>query len=42
MSVDVILGYMFLKDIEVKNLTRIMKAKQLGMEESFIEKIIVI
>tara|TARA_Y100000294_G_C8567053_1_gene341316 strand:- start:3504 stop:4550 length:1047 start_codon:yes stop_codon:yes gene_type:complete len=42
MSVDVILGYMFLKDIEVKNLTRIIKAKQLGMEESFIEKTIVI
>lgn len=42
MRVDVILGYMFLKDIEVKNLTRIIKTKQLGMEESFIEKIIVI
>jgi len=42
LSVDVILGYMFLKDLEVKNLTRIIKAKQLGMEESFIEKIILI
>lgn len=42
MSVDVILGYMFLKDLEVKNLTRIIKAKQLGMDESFIEKTIVI
>ena len=40
MSVDVILGYMFLKDLEVKNLSRIIKAKQLGMEEDFIEKII--
>lgn len=42
MSVDVILGYMFLKDLEVKNLARIIKAKQLGMPESFIEKAIVI
>jgi len=42
MGVDVILGYMFLKDIEVKNLTRIIKAKQLHMPEEFIEKIIVV
>ena len=42
MSVDVILGYMFLKDLEVKNLTRIIKAKQLNMPEDFIEKTIVI
>lgn len=42
MSVDVILGYMFLKDLEVKNLTRIIKARQLGMEDEFIEKTIVV
>ena len=42
MSVDVILGYMFLKDLEVKNLMRIIKARQLGMQDEFIEKIIVI
>ena len=42
MSVDVILGYMFLKDLEVKNLARIIKAKQLGLSEQFIEKAIVI
>ena len=42
MSVDVILGYMFLKDLEVKNLTRIVKAKQLSLSEEFIEKTIVI
>ena len=42
MSVDVILGYMFLKDLEVKNLTRIIKAKQLGLTEDFIEKTIVV
>ena len=42
MSVDVILGYMFLKDVEVKNLERIAKAKHLGMDESFIERIVVV
>jgi len=42
MSVDVILGYMFLKDLEVKNLSRIIKAKQLMLSEDFIEKTIVI
>ena len=42
MSVDVILGFMFLKDLEVKNLSRIIKAKQLGLSETFIEKAIVI
>jgi len=42
MSVDVILGYMFLKDLEVKNLSRIIKAKQLSLSEEFIEKTIVI
>ena len=42
MSVDVILGYMFLKDLVVKNLTRIIKARQLGMEDEFVEKTIVI
>jgi V/A-type H+-transporting ATPase subunit C len=42
MSVDVILGFMFLKDLEVKNLNRIVKAKQLGLPETFIEKAIVI
>ncbi|MCB9362848.1 V-type ATPase subunit [Candidatus Woesearchaeota archaeon] len=42
MSVDVILGYMFLKNLEVKNLTRIIKAKELGLKEDFIERMIVI
>ena len=42
MSVDVILGFMFLKDLEVKNLNRIVKAKQLGLPETFIEKAIAI
>lgn len=42
MTVDVILGYMFLKDLEVKNLTRIIKSKQLKLDEKFIDQTIVI
>ena len=37
LSVDVILGYMFAKDIEAKNLKMIVKGKQLGLSEEFIE-----
>ena len=37
LSVDVILGYMFAKDIEVRNLKIIIKGKQLGLSEDFIE-----
>ncbi|MBI3034700.1 ATP synthase A1 subunit C [Candidatus Woesearchaeota archaeon] len=37
LSVDVILGYMFAKDIEVRNLKIIVKGKQLGLREDFIE-----
>jgi len=37
LSVDVILGYMFAKEIEIKNLKTIVKGKQLGLEEGFIE-----
>lgn len=37
LSIDVILGYMFAKDIEVRNLRIIVKGKQLGLEEEFIE-----
>jgi len=36
LSVDVILGYMFAKDIEVRNLKIIVKGKQLGLSEEFI------
>lgn len=42
LSVDVILGYMFAKEIEIRNLRTIIKGKQLGMGESFIEKELVI
>ena len=37
LSIDVILGYMFAKDIEVRNLKIIIKGKQLGLSEQFIE-----
>ena len=37
LSVNVILGYMFAKDIEVRNLKIIVKGKQLGLSEDFIE-----
>ena len=37
LSVDVILGYMFAKDIEVRNLKIIIKGKQLGLSDEFIE-----
>ncbi len=37
LSIDVILGYMFAKDLEVRNLRIIVKGKQLGLSDSFIE-----
>ncbi len=37
LSVDTILGYMFAKDMEVRNLRIIIKGKQLGLSEEFIE-----
>lgn len=37
LSIDVILGYMFAKDLEVRNLKIIVKGKQLGLKEDFIE-----
>ena len=42
LSVDVIMGYLFAKEIEVKNLKTIIKGKQLGMKEEFIEGELVI
>ncbi|MBI2550055.1 V-type ATPase subunit [Candidatus Woesearchaeota archaeon] len=41
LSVDVILGYMFAKEIEVRNPKLVMKAKQLGIGEGFAERQIV-
>jgi V/A-type H+-transporting ATPase subunit C len=37
LSIDIILGYMLAKDIEVRNLKIIVKGKQLGLTEDFIE-----
>ena len=37
LSVDVILGYMMAKDIEVRNLKMIIKGKQLGVDGQYIE-----
>lgn len=37
LSIDLILGYMFAKDVEVRNLRIIVKGKQLGLKEEFIE-----
>ncbi len=38
LSSDAILGYMFAKEIEAKNLKLMTKAKQLGLKEEFIEE----
>lgn len=37
LSIDVILGYMFAKEIEVRNLKILIKGKQLNLKEEFIE-----
>ena len=42
LTVDVILGYMFSKEIEVKNLKMLLKARQLNLSEDFIEKQIIV
>ena len=42
LSIDVILGYMFAKDIEIKNLRTIIKGRQLGLKDEFIESELVI
>jgi V/A-type H+-transporting ATPase subunit C len=42
LSIDVILGYMFAKEVEVRNLRIIIKGKQLGLDEDFIERQLVV
>ncbi len=42
LSVDVILGYMLAKDVEIRNLKTLIKGKELGVEEPFIEQALVI
>src|SRR3989338_2294828 len=38
LSVNIILGFMLAKDIEIRNLRILIKGKQLGLNEEFIEK----
>jgi len=42
LSVDVILGYLFAKEVEIKNLKMLTKGKQLKMDESFLRSIMVV
>jgi len=42
LSVDVLLGYMFAKDIEIRNLKTLLRGKQLGVDDSFIESQLVV
>ncbi len=42
LSVDTIIGYMFAKEIEVKNLQMLVKGKQLGIADEFLQKQLVI
>ncbi len=42
LSMDVILGYMFAKEVEVKNLKMLLKSRQLSLEDEFVEKQIII
>ena len=41
LSIDVILGYMFAKEIEIQNLMKLVKGKELGLDEAQISKEIV-
>ncbi|MFH1408960.1 MAG: V-type ATPase subunit, partial [Nanoarchaeota archaeon] len=40
-SVDVILAFLLAKEIEIMNLKRLVKGKQLGVQENMIEKVLV-
>lgn len=42
LTVDVILGYMFAKEIEVKNLKMLLKSRQLDLSNEFVEQQIII
>jgi V/A-type H+-transporting ATPase subunit C len=41
LSVDVVLGFMFAKDVEVKNLRTIIKSKSLELTEDYVKRLIV-
>ncbi len=42
LSVDVILGYMLAKELEVRNLKILLKGKQVGLEEALLEKQLIV
>ncbi len=42
LSINTILGYMFAKEIEIQNLLKLIKGKELGLDEKFIESEIVV
>ncbi len=42
LSIDITLAYMFAKEVELRNLYLIVKSKQLGLEESFIQKELIV
>jgi V/A-type H+-transporting ATPase subunit C len=42
LTVSVILGFMLAKEIEVKNLKVLIKGKMLGLEEQYLEKLLVV
>jgi V/A-type H+/Na+-transporting ATPase subunit C len=42
LTVNVILGFMFAKEIEVKNLKVLLKGKQLGLDNAYLEKLMAV
>lgn len=42
LSIDVVLSYLFAKEVEIRNIHLIIKSKQLGLKEDFIEKQLII
>ena len=42
LSIDIILGYMFAKEIEIMNLKKLVKGKQLGLDEAFISEQLIV
>ena len=42
LSIDVLLSYMFAKEVEIRNIHLIVKSKQLGLKEDFIEKQLIV
>ncbi len=42
LTVNVILGFMFAKEIEVRNLKVLLKGKQLGLEDSYLESLMAV